>query len=303
MSAIPRVGDGRVAAGAIADLGAAIVESVLDEGERTELAAAVAALEADHPLGRNVFEGDRSHRLYSLIARGRPFERLVEHPVAVDALDSLLAPNWLLSNCQSIRLYPGETRQPWHTDDGFYPVSRPRSTPFGISTIWAIDPFTAANGATEVLLGSHHWASEHPDDRTDVDFEVAAMPPGSVLIFDAAIWHRGGANTTDGSRLCLTNQYCQPWLRPQESQLLIAPPKIAVGFSPRVRSMLGYSIHPPFIGQVEGKHPMRLVDEDAYRSARGDDSAIAESILRDPRFSGLIPTTVVAIEPENGSLG
>ena len=47
-----------------------------------------------------------------------------------------------------------------------------------------------------------------------------------------------------------------------------------------MQALLGYSIHPPFIGQVEGKHPMRLVDEDAYRAERGDDSAIAESMAR-----------------------
>jgi hypothetical protein len=80
----------------------------------------------------------------------------------------------------------------------------------------------------------------------------------------------------------MTVQYCQPWLRPQESQLLIAPPDIARGLPDRVRAMLGYSIHPPFIGQVEGKHPLRLVDEDAYRRSRGDDSEVAERILVRP---------------------
>src|SRR3954447_212348 len=247
MATVPRVTTGAEAAEAITEHGCAIVPSVLDGTERAALAEAVAAIEDGHPLGRNVFEGERSHRLYSLIARGRPFERLVEHPLIVEVLDRLLLPNWLLSNCQSIRLYPGESHQPWHTDDVFYLVPRPHAAPLGISTIWAIDAFTAANGATEVVPGSHRWGTDHPDDRPEVAPAVAEMDPGSVLIFDAAACHRGGANTTDGTRLCLTNQYCQPWLRPQESQLLIAPPEIAAGLSDRVRSMLGYSIHPPFI--------------------------------------------------------
>ena len=59
-----------------------------------------------------MFEGESSHRLYSLIAQGRPFERVVEHPLIVEVLDRVLLPNWLLSNCQSIRLYPGESHQP-----------------------------------------------------------------------------------------------------------------------------------------------------------------------------------------------
>ncbi|MFI5040533.1 MAG: phytanoyl-CoA dioxygenase family protein [Acidimicrobiales bacterium] len=139
----------------------------------------------------------------------------------------------------------------------------------------------------------HHWGGEHPDDRQDAEMTAAEMVaaemgPGSVLVFDAALWHRGAVNHTSGTRLCLTVQYCQPWLRPHESQLLIAPPNVATRLSDRVRAMVGYSIHPPFIGQVDGKHPLRLVDEDAYRANRGEGAACGERILRRPdaSFSG-----------------
>jgi ectoine hydroxylase-related dioxygenase (phytanoyl-CoA dioxygenase family) len=267
---------------ALRDDGCVIVEDVLTPGEIRGLSDAVSALEAGHPLGRNTFEGERSHRLYSLIAKGQPFAALAQHDLALAVLDATLQPGWLLSNCQSIRLYPGETRQPWHTDDGFYPLPRPRPFPLAMSSIWALDPFTAANGATEVLVGSHRWAAEHPEDVAPLDIVDAEMSPGSVLWFDAALWHRGGANTTDGTRLCMTVQYCQPWLRPQESQLLIAPPAVACALPDRVRAMLGYSIHPPFIGQVEGKHPLRLIDEEGYRRSRGDDAEVAEQILVRP---------------------
>jgi ectoine hydroxylase-related dioxygenase (phytanoyl-CoA dioxygenase family) len=287
MAELPRVADPQdaaTAARAVVEAGAVIVEGVLGDSEVEAVDQAVRALEEGHPRGRNNFEGERSHRLYSLVVRGPVFEAVVAHPLLLDVLDRLLQRNWLLSNCQSIRLYPGETCQPWHTDDGFYPIPRPRPFPLGISTIWAIDPFTAANGATEVWPGSHRWIDDTPEHRTaSGERSVAAeMPPGSVLIFDAATWHRGGANTTQGTRLCLTNQYCQPWLRPQESQLLIAPPDKARHLPPRIQTMLGYNIHPPFIGQVEGKHPLRLVDEGAYKANRTDDAATADRILVDP---------------------
>jgi ectoine hydroxylase-related dioxygenase (phytanoyl-CoA dioxygenase family) len=79
-------------------------------------------------------------------------------------------------------------------------------------------------------------------------------------VFDAALWQRHSRNETSGSRLTISLQYCQPWLRPQESQLLIVPPEAARACSERVRAMLGYSVHPPFIGQVDGMHPLRLID-------------------------------------------
>jgi ectoine hydroxylase-related dioxygenase (phytanoyl-CoA dioxygenase family) len=209
---------------------------------------------------------------------------LCEHLRVVELLDALLLPNWLLSTCQSIRLHPGETAQPWHTDDGFYPVPRPR-TRLAISTIWAIEAFTRDNGATQVIPGSHRWASEHPDERAHEVVDVV-MPAGSVVVFDAALWHRGGGNRSSSTRLALSPQYCQPWLRPQESQLLIVPPDRARALSPRARAMLGYSIHPPFIGQVEGMNPIRLVDpthQTGNRAALHREALVADEMLRRPR--------------------
>jgi ectoine hydroxylase-related dioxygenase (phytanoyl-CoA dioxygenase family) len=113
------------------------------------------------------------------------------------------------------------------------------------------------------------------------------MHAGSAIVFDGALWHRGGANHTQRTRLAISPQYCQPWLRPQESQLLIAPPERARSASSRVRAMLGYSIHPPFIGQVDGMHPLRLVDA-AYRAHKGVDRVIADRVLDSPQASMIV---------------
>ena len=51
-----------------------------------------------------------------------------------------------------------------HTDDGFYPLPRPRKA-LGAATIWAIDDFTADNGATDIVASSHEWGDRLPDPR------------------------------------------------------------------------------------------------------------------------------------------
>jgi ectoine hydroxylase-related dioxygenase (phytanoyl-CoA dioxygenase family) len=218
--------------------------------------------------------------VYSLAAKGEPFLRLAEHPRVVEILDRTLEENALLSTLQSIRLHPGETEQPWHTDDAFYLVPPPRPR-LAISAIWAIEDFTADNGATEVVRGSHRM-TELPSDPAKLDLVRATMPAGSVIVFDGRTWHRGGANRSQRTRLAISPQYCQPWLRPQESQLLIVPPAAAAACTPRMRAMLGYSIHPPFIGQVDGMHPLRLVDpgyRSGGRSRLTDAAAQADRVL------------------------
>jgi ectoine hydroxylase-related dioxygenase (phytanoyl-CoA dioxygenase family) len=267
--------------------GHVILERAIDRAAIEELAAALAPFEALRPMGRNAFEGLRSQRVYSLAGKGEPFLRLAEHPAVIAVLDAVLLPNYLLSTAQTIRLHPGEAAQGWHTDDGFYLAPRPYSRPLGITVIWALEDFTADNGATELIPGSHRWGTEHPDTR-DVAPVAAVMPAGSALVFDAALWHRGGANRSSGTRLALSPQYCQPYLRPQESQLLIVPPDAARRCSPRMRAMLGYSIHPPFIGQVDGMHPLRLVDPD-YRDHKTQDHAVADRVLTAPQIRGISP--------------
>ena len=261
--------------------GYVILENAIDRAQIATLIDALAPYEAALPKGRNDFEGRETRRVYSLAGKGEPFLQLAEHPAVVAMLDRLLMPSWLLSNLQSIRIFPRETPQPWHADDTFYPLPRPRPTRLAVSTIWAIEDFTAENGATELAPGSHRWAYERPTAETKT--VQAIMPAGSVIVFDGALWHRGGLNRTETqTRLAISPQYCQPWLRPQESMLLIAPPALARSMSPRARTMLGYNIHPPFVGQVDGMHPLRLVDPDYAMHKTGDD-AIADRVLADPK--------------------
>lgn len=208
--------------------------------------------------GRNDFEGFETERVYALLAKAPVIAELVEHPRILPILDQLLAPNYLLSANLAIQLYPGETRQPLHFDDGFYKVPRPRRA-FGISTIWAIDPFTGDNGATEIIPGSHRWDDRRPAED-DPRIESVIMPAGSAIVFMGTLWHRGGANRSAAPRLAVTPQYCEPWLRQIENQVLAVPREMAARYSPRVQEMLGYSIHPPFMGYVDGMHPRRLVD-------------------------------------------
>jgi hypothetical protein len=208
--------------------------------------------------GRNSFEGRRTQRIYSVLSRTRVCDRLVDHPRVLAMLDRLLMPNYLLSALQAINIQPGESAQLTHHDDGFYPVPRPRD-PLAAATIWAIDDFTADNGATVLLPGSHRWGKRRPEPDDQI-FPVV-MPAGSCVFFVGTLWHGGGANTSDRDRLAVTAQYCQPWLRPMEPYTLSIPRETARAVSDDIRRMLGYSIHPPFVGAVDGLHPLRLLEE------------------------------------------
>jgi len=84
------------------------------------------------------------------------------------------------------------------------------------------------------------------------------MPAGSVVVFLGTLWHRGGANRSSSQRLAITPQYCEPWLRQQEPMMLVAG-DAAADYPPVLQSLIGYSIHPPFMGHVGGRHPLKTL--------------------------------------------
>ena len=59
-----------------------------------------------------------------------------------------------------------------------------------MNTMWAIDDFTEANGATHVVPGSHRWVDRSPavDEPSRVQ---AAMPAGSLMFFLGSVFHGG----------------------------------------------------------------------------------------------------------------
>ncbi|MGF2945772.1 phytanoyl-CoA dioxygenase family protein [Mycobacterium sp. Lab-001] len=236
--------------------GYVVWENLLDADERRSIRDTVGPW-LGHT-GRNSFEGRRTQRIYSVLSRTRVCDRLADHPRVLAVLDRLLMPNYLLSALQAINIQPGESAQLAHHDDGFYPIPRPRE-PLAAATIWAIDDFTADNGATVVLPGSHRWG-RRPPGPDDPALPVV-MPAGSCVFFIGTLWHGGGANTTDRDRLAITAQYCQPWLRPMEAFTLSVPREVARTLSADLQRMIGYSIHPPFVGAVDGLHPLRLLDQ------------------------------------------
>jgi ectoine hydroxylase-related dioxygenase (phytanoyl-CoA dioxygenase family) len=248
--------------------GFAVAPALIPSAEIAELKASLAPWLRGAHFGRNDFEGFRTERVYALLAKAPPVAKLVEHPAVLAVLGALLRPHFRLSACLAIQLHPGETAQGWHSDDAYVWIPRPRPM-MGVSAIWALDEFTETNGATEVIPGSHHWGageSAAPDDPRAVR---VTMPAGSVLLFAGTLVHRGGANRAGTTRLAITPQYCEPWIRQIENMVLAVPPEIARRYSPRVQELLGYDIfEPTFIGYVDGLHPKRLLGPDYAASGK-----------------------------------
>jgi ectoine hydroxylase-related dioxygenase (phytanoyl-CoA dioxygenase family) len=261
--------------GEINAVGYTIIEDFLSADVLGQVSAQLNQLLGGYK-GRNNFEGHKTERIYTLIARAKIFEDIAEDPRVMALCEEFLLPNFLLTANQAISIAPGETAQPFHTDDAFYILPRPRPM-ISLSTIVAVDNFTTENGGTQVVPGSHKWSDEklkheytHGDGDINDEFGKSladqtvslAMRAGSCAVFAGTLLHRGGANNSTGRRCAFSNQYCQPWARTQENFYLAIPPEQVAHMSDKVQSLLGYSIHPPFMGQVTASHPKKALAPD-----------------------------------------
>lgn len=235
--------------------GYVIVEGVLSPEEVADKKADVHRILESTRTGRNDFEGFDTQRIYALYAKTRAFDGPAIHPLVLGVLDNVLG-SYQLSAPQAIQIGPGETAQNLHRDDGVYPVARPRPE-LVVNTMWALDDFTAPNGATHVIPGSHKWVERTPAPEDTV--LQAVMPAGSLMFFVGSVFHGGGANTTDRPRLGVILEYVASWLRQQENQYLAVPRETVLALPARLQELLGYNIHGNLLGNVDGRHPLRAI--------------------------------------------
>ena len=179
---------------------------------------------------------------WALVARTPTCRNLVLAPTVLSAARAFLSP-WaeriVLHLTQTIYIHPGQGAQVLHRDRLAWGTVLPLSIEPQFNTIWALTDFTAQNGATRVVPGSHTWTWEQ---RATPDQVVQAeMRAGSVLLYTGTVLHSGGRNQSDISRLGLNITYCLAWLRQEENQYLSCPPHIARTLEPELQELLGYT--------------------------------------------------------------
>lgn len=246
--------------------GYTIVENAIEPDLVDELNAALAGLETllDARPAMNGFEGHRTVRIYNLLAYGEPFTRIPVHASVLPLIEGVLDEGCLISSLSSIAIDPGETAQPIHADDQVIPLEKPHRA-IVCNSMWALTDFTEANGATRLVPGSH--LKPNPDYGGDYESIAAEMPKGSVLIWNGALWHGGGANQTGERRTGIAMNYCAGFIRQQENQQLGLDPQLVRGFEPRLQELVGYGVYRGLIGHIDKQAPsQRLNGTGAFRS-------------------------------------
>jgi hypothetical protein len=134
------------------------------------------------------------------------FHSLIDHPRTLPIIEYVLGKMIILGSLNARIVRPSDPVQGLHSDirDDLLNMS----SPVMVNTVWLLDDFTAENGGTRIVPGSHKSGLPGPPDGMDVKHvHQLTAPAGSVLVFNGQCWHGGGANQTDGKRHALFGHY------------------------------------------------------------------------------------------------
>jgi ectoine hydroxylase-related dioxygenase (phytanoyl-CoA dioxygenase family) len=180
-------------------------------------------------------------RLANLVDKGEVFRQAIAMPEILDLVAHVLGPEYKLGslNARSANPYSDQP-QPLHVDMGALPDQNGYSV---CNTIWVLDDFRAANGATRVVPGSHRWGKSPQqalrDPMAPHPAEVLVLAPaGSVVVMNAHAWHGGTANRTPAPRRAMHAFYCRRDLPQQQYQKRLLRPETQSSLSPQLRWLL-----------------------------------------------------------------
>lgn len=200
-------------------------------------------------------------RAHNLLGKTRCVDDLVCDPRLLAVVQGMLGPFVQVSVVAMFDLLPGAKAQGLHQDDGLWPIPRPHP-PFVANAVIAVDDFTIENGATMLVPKSHEWHDEPVRQPPDVEPIQVEMSAGSMLIWTGALWHGGGANRSDRSRLAVDINFNLSYLRQQENQFIGIPRDQLPRMPEQLRRLVGYQHGLNFVGpgMVDLRDPLQMLE-------------------------------------------
>ena len=251
-------------------LGYCIVEDILPTVLREQIAVRLreqAAAEAGGSIDHT--QDGNTQWVANVLNKGRVFVDLLTCAEAShEVVRHVLGDDYILSCSNAPIAGPGNQRMAMHADQFWTPsIDAEQSSPrpgdtrfsnvakstdfapadllfpaFMVTLMWTITDFTAENGATVFVPGSHQSGLHPQHDAPFADAVTAEAPAGSMILWDGRTWHATGVNrTTDQFRLGVTQNFVAPMIRPLVNYPYSLRAEVAATLSEREKELLGFA--------------------------------------------------------------
>lgn len=186
--------------------------------------------------------------VYNLHNKHISWFKLFEHSDVLPLLDIILKSGsykdeepYYLNNISARCPLKGFGKQQLHLDSNLPGVNYTLI----VNVVWLLDDFTIENGATRVVPGSHKKKSFAADGGNHEDEIFITGSKGSVIIFNANLWHGGAENTTDETRWAVLLGYARWFIKPSFDFMKNTPTSIFKELSNEQKNLLGFDLNAP----------------------------------------------------------
>jgi ectoine hydroxylase-related dioxygenase (phytanoyl-CoA dioxygenase family) len=109
-----------------------------------------------------------------------------------------------------------------------------------VNMLFAIDEFTADNGGTLVVPGTHQRMQSPDLGYLRASAVPVVCPPGSMLVFDSTLWHAAGTNVSGKDRLGINHQFTRSYIKQQIDYVRALGEGAIASLPPRTQQLLGW---------------------------------------------------------------
>ena len=147
-------------------------------------------------------------RVHDFVNRSPVFDPLYVHAPILEACCRVISRPFKLSTMHARTLNPHSHAQGLHMDFPREAADRAVGAWPMVGFIFMVDAFTAENGATLFVPGSHRWSKAPHEVPAEHPSQMAACgEEGSVIVYNGCVWHGHGANATGQPRRSIQGAY------------------------------------------------------------------------------------------------
>jgi hypothetical protein len=222
-------------------------------------------IQSRNQVGQLINETSLSGAAHHLLPFSDVFVELLEQPFYFPLIEHYLGGKVILNNAGGfINVGQGRYQHALSVHRDVRTVSQDYGKQMLLVLI-TLDEFTEENGATYLLPGSHRMPEKPTNEEFIANSVRAVAPAGTLVIFDARLWHSAGVNRTARPRRAITYGFTRPFFKPQFDYCRALGWDNVSKFSPHLQQVLGY------FSRIPSNHDewYRPMEERFYRRGQG----------------------------------
>ena len=198
--------------------------------------------EKDKAEGKLIVQ-EAKERLYGLIYKDEIFSKLVQDKLILEIAKAILGEDLVLGGFSAHILHPNAQRMGIHVDYPYWAMSAPfpKYPILEIQVIWAIDDFTADNGAPLFAAGTQNLATAPDIAQFERTAEKITVTAGTAIVSHGLCWHDTSVNSSDRSRISLLGNYTPQYIHPLENNLFDLRSATIENSTPQLKKLLRHS--------------------------------------------------------------